>query len=221
MALMTLATIISHATRLAQDARIPMSQASEYANIAISIVGQADGIQHAPKETVGFASTTTSDNRLGFPTDYDYTLGLKLGVPTSWSTATSRDTSWVGLDKQPATWNDPYQSGSSGEPRFYNEFATWFELMPSPDSRYSVEIRYMRKTSELTNSTATPPFDEQWHWAVALKTAELISQNNSDFTNESANRSRYKTYLSELRPDQGKKRMDARGAYVTVAWRRR
>lgn len=221
MPLLSLAQLISHATRLAQDPRIPMSQASEYANLAIGIVGQADGIQHSPKETVGFASTTTSDNRIGFPVDYDYAIGLKLGVPTSWSTATSRDTRWVGLDKQPAPWNDPYQSGSSGEPRFYNEFATWFELMPSPNSAYSVEMRYMRKTSEITDSSATPPFDEQWHWAVALKTAELIAQNNSDFTNESANRQRYRTYLSELRPDQGKKRMDARGAYVTVAWRRR
>jgi len=221
MAVMTLAQIMSHATRLAQDARTPTSQVSEYANLAIGIVGQNDGIEHAPKETVAFASTSTSDNRLAFPTDYDYAIGLKLGVPTSWSTATSRDTRWEPLTKVPPAWNDPYQSSQSGQPRDYGEFATWFELMPSPNSAYSVEMRYMRKTSEYTASTATPPFDEQWHWAIALKTAELLSANNSDFTNESANRARYRTYLSELRPDQGKKRMDGRGAYVTVAWRRR
>lgn len=212
---LTLAQIASHATRLANDALIPLSVVSEYANIAYGIVSQAAGILHSPKEQVVFASTTTSDNRLAFPSDYDFALGLKVGIPDSWSTATSRTTRWEGLTKAPAPWNDPYQSQTSGAPRDYAEFATWFELRPSPDSRYSVELRYMRKITELTASTSTPMLDEQWHWALALKTAELIAANGSDGTLEARNRARYASYINDLRVDQGRRRMDPRGMYFT------
>ena len=215
MAVLSLAQIASHATRLANNANMALSVVSEYANVAYGIVSQAAGILHTPKEQTVFASTTTSDNRLAFPSDYDFALGLKLGVPTSWSTATSRTTTWEGLTKAPAPWNDPYQSQDSGVPRAYAEFATWFELRPSPDSRYSVELRYMRKATEMTASTATPILDEQWHWALALKTAELVSAFDSDGTLEARNRARYNSYIKDLRLDQGKRRMDPRGMYFT------
>ena len=211
----TLAQIISHATRLAQNPGMAMSEASEYANIAIAHVAQAAGVQHAPKEVIAFTSTSTQDNRLGFPNDFDYTIGLKLGVPGSWSTATSRTTTWVPLPKQPAPWGDPYQSGDSGQPTQYAEFATWFELRPSPDSSYSVELRYMRKLSDLTSSTATPALDEQWGWACVCKTAELIAANASNWTAERGNARRYVDYIKSLRLDQSRKRMDERGAHLT------
>lgn len=218
--LLTLEQIVSHATRLANTPGVAMSLASEYANIAIAqYVSQDAGIQHAPKEAVAFTSTTTSDNRLAFPSDFDYAIGAKLGTPNSNSTATSRTTSWTPLTKVFPPDGTPYQSDTSGVPISYAEFATWFELRPSPLSAYSVELRYMRKVSEITSSTATPNLDEQWHWACALKTAELLAMNASDTTMEALNRQRYVTYLNILRTDQGKKRMDERGQRVVVRWR--
>jgi hypothetical protein len=211
----SLAQIVSHATRLAVAPAMTLSEASEYANIAIGVVSQAAGVQHAPRDTVAFASTLTSDNRLGYPTDFDYALGVKVGVPGSWSTATSRTTAWVPLTKEPAPWGDPYQSDTSGQPTSYAEFATWFEVRPSPDSAYSVELRYSRKLSELTASTATPALDEQWGWACVCKTAELISAVVSNMTAELGNRRRYAEYVTSLRVDQGRKRMDERGMHMT------
>jgi len=210
----SLAQIISHATRLAGNPGISMSEASEYANVAIAHVSQAAGVQHAPKETVAFTSTSTQDNRLAFPTDFDYALGVKLGVPGSWSTATSRTTSWVPLPKEPAPWGDAYQSDTSGQPEKYAEFATWFEMRPSPDSSYSVELRYARKLSDLTASTATPSLDEQWGWACVCKAAELIAAVASNITAERGNARRYSDYVKSLRLDQGRKRMDERGAHM-------
>lgn len=215
----SLAQIISHATRLAVNPGISMSEASEYANIAIAHVSQAAGVQHAPKEKIAFTSTSTSDNRLGFPADFDYALGVKLGVPGSWSTATSRTTSWVPIPKEPAPWGDAYQSGNSGQPERYAEFATWFELRPSPDSAYSVELRYARKLSDLTASTATPSLDEQWGWAVVCKAAELIAASSGNTSAERGNARRYVEYVSSLRLDQSRKRMDERGAHFQPARR--
>lgn len=214
MGIFNLGQIISHATRLAVNPGMAMSEASEYANVAIAWVAQAAGVQHAPKETIAFASTSTSDNRLAYPTDFDYALGVKLGVPGSWSTATSRQTSWVPLPKEPSPWGAPYQSGDSGQPAKYTEYATWFELRPSPDSAYSVELRYARKFSDLTMSTATPALDEQWGWACVCKAAELIAANGSNTTAERMNARRFTEYVNTLRVDQGRKRMDERGAHM-------
>lgn len=221
MGVFNLAQLVSHATRLALNVEMPMSEASEYVNVAISHVAQAAGIQHAPKEVVTFASTTTADNRLAFPTDFDYALGLKIGVPGSWSTATSRTTRWVPLPKEPSPWGDPYQSDTSGQPTKYSEFATWFELRPSPDSAYSTELRYVKKLSDLTSSTATPSLDEQWGWAVVCKAAELIAACGSNYSAERANASRYAEYVTTLRTDQGRKRMDERGQHMSPGnrWR--
>ena len=210
-----LAQIVSHATRLAVTPGMTLSEASEYANIAIAHVSQAAGVQHAPKEAVAFASTSTSDNRLAFPTDFDYAIGVKLGVPGSWSTATSRQTSWEPIIKEPSPWGEPYQSGDSGQPERYAEFGTWFELRPSPDSAYSVELRYMRKLSELTASTATPSLDEQWGWAVVCKTAELVAATSGQSFAERANARRFAEYVNTLRVDQGRKRMDERGQHFS------
>ena len=221
MPTLTLAQIVSHATRFAQDATMELSLASEYANLAYNQVSIAAGVQHSPKEQITFASTSTSDNRLAYPSDYDYAIGLKLGIPNSWSTATSRTTSWEPLTKHPGKWNDPYQSQTSGVPYEYAEFSTWFELHPSPDSRYSTEMRYMRKTSDMVASTATPMLDEQWHWAIALKTAELLCAHSNASGLEVANRQRFNSYVKDLRLDQGKRRMDDRGAYFSFTRFRR
>lgn len=226
MAVLTLEQIASHATRLASlgNAAPSLSIVSEYVNIAYSMIAHMSGVELTEQETIAYASTSTgtTNARLAMPSDYDRALGLKIGVPNSWSTATSRTTEWRALGKGPAPEINTLwvQSDLSGIPEAYGEFATWFELTPSPNSAYSIELRYQRKPSDMTQSTATPALDEQWHWALALKTAELLVSTFA--SNESSERlaaQRYRTYVSNLRLDQGKKRADTRGGHVRVLWR--
>lgn len=226
MPTLTLAEIASHATRMANLPAAPLSLVSEYVNIAYGMLTTTAGVELSAQETVAYASTSTgTDNaRLAMPSDFDRALGLKLAVPNSWSTATSRTTEWVPLTKEPAPQFDTIwiQSDTSGEPEAYAEYATWFELRPSPDSAYSVELRYQRKPSAITASTATPALDEQWHWALVLKSAELLTVAfASDMTAESIAHRRYVTYLRDLRLDQAKKRADHRGMYMSYARERK
>lgn len=209
MPVLTLAQLASHVTRLANMPAMPLSLASEYVNLAYAHVAQTSGIQHQAREAVAFASTVTSDNRLGVPSDYDYTLGLRLGVPNSWSTATSRTTTWTPLTKQAPPWGEPYQSDTSGQPEMYAEYATWLELRPSPSSVYSVEMRYARKITEMTTSATTPILDEQWHWAIALRGAALAASDDTMI--ETRNYARYNAYVRDVRTDQARRRMDPRG----------
>ena len=222
MATLTLAQIASHATRMAGLPLAPLSLVSEYINVAYSMLVHTRGVELSQQETIAYASTSTgTDNaRLAAPSDFDRALGLKYARPNSWSTATSRTTTWVPLVKEPAPQLNTVwvQSDTSGEPAAYAEFATWFELRPSPDSAYSVELRYQRKAAEITASTATPALDEQWHWALVLKSAELLAGAfASDATSEALARNRYAIYVSNLRLDQAKKRADQRGMYVSFA----
>jgi hypothetical protein len=193
-----------------------LSEASAYVNIAVSgYVGQAAGIQHSTKEALAVSSTTSGGNRIAFPADYDYALGLTVGIPNSWSTATSRITTWEPMRKFDGNWADTFSGNlDGGEPEAYAEYATWLELVPSPDSRYSLNLRYMTKAPTLVASTDTPVLDEQWHWAVVLKTAELLAGSRDDSERELMNRNRYIEYVNILRTDQAKKLLDKRGARV-------
>lgn len=218
---MTLAQLASHATQLAGTPALDLSLVSSYVNIAYTHVINDRGILHQERETLAFASTATSDARIAVPADYDYALGLKIGIPNSWSTATSRTTAWKPLEKLPAPefntiCGTPF-SDASGTPEIYAEFASWLELHPSPDSRYSLQLRYSRRpASDMTASTATPILDEQWHWAVALKASELLAAIGSDTSREAACRTRYVQYVQRLRLDQTKRLMDGRGMRVRI-----
>lgn len=231
MAVLTLAQIASHATRMAVAPEQPLSLVSEYVNLAYVLVARDSRVQHSPAEVLAFASTSTNttalDNRVGFPSNYDYAIGLKLGVPTSWSTSTtvSRDTNWKPLRKVTPAWLDATQSGlnssQTGETEAYAEYATWLELWPSPNSVYSLELRYVQKVSDLTLSTATPVLDEDWHWAIALKTAALLGALKSDQSIEYANERRFESYVNRVRTDQQKRLMDRRGARMQFQWKER
>lgn len=217
MPILSLGDIASTASRLAGGrADWTLSEASLYVNISVAdYVGQASGLQHTPKEALAVSSTTSGGQRITLPSDYDYSIGFTIGIPNSWSTATSRMTTWKPLDKHDANWADTYPaSADGGEPTAYNEYATWLELVPSPDSSYSLTLRYMTKAPTLVASTDTPVLDEQWHWAAVLKTAELLAASRDDTEREALNRNRYVEYVNQLRTDQGKRLMDKRGSRV-------
>lgn len=223
MPIMNLGTLISHTTRMANAPLLDASIVSEYVNLAYNMVALEAGIQHSQRETLAYASTNTNsaiiENRIALPTDCDYVIDLKIGIPTSWSTLTtvSKYTVWNPLYKEPSPWGDTGErSDMTGQPVKYAEFATWLELRPSPSSVYSVQMRYSRKLEALVSSTSTPALDEQWHWGVALKAAELVAAQSMDSGLEARNAERFSRYVSGLRLDQAKRRMDARGMHVTL-----
>lgn len=219
--LMTLAQITSRATELA-GGRLDWSPSdvSYYANVAVGYVSLAAGITHTPSEALAVSSTTSGGNRIGLPTDWDHGIALSIGIPNSWSTSTtaSRDTTWKPLPKQSPAWADTFHgSTNGGEPEAHVEYATWLELVPSPDSAYSLQLRYMSKAPALTSSSATPALDEQWHWAVVLKTAELLELSRGNMEGVRLQNAAYESYISVLRLDQRKKLMDQRGVSLRYA----
>ena len=217
--LLTLAQITSRATELASG-RLDWgpSDVSFYVNQALGYVSLAAGIQHTPKEALAYSSSTSGGNRLGFPTDWDYGQSVNVGIPNSWSTATSRITTWKPLPKQSAEWADTFSGNlDGGEPEAYVEYSTWLEIVPSPDSSYSFQLRYMSKAPTLVESTATPVLDEQWHWALVLKTAELLELSRGNAEGVRLQNAAYENYIGVLQTDQRKKLRDRRGPMLRYA----
>jgi hypothetical protein len=211
MPILTLAQMISRSTELA-GGRLDWnaSDASFYVNQAASYIAAAQGIEHRSLES-SYATTITSGvSRMALPADYNYGVALSIG-----STVPSSSTQWRKLGKRDIGWADTFAGrldATTGAPEAYVEYNERYEIVPSPNSSYSLVLRYRRKLQEVTTSTATFALDEQWNWPVVLKAAELLAMSRGDVDIEQASRNRYIDYMSTVLTDQEKKWMDMRGA---------
>ena len=209
MAILTLAQVCSTATTIA-GGRLDwvLSEASFYANQAIGYVARAAGVEHRSLESSYATSIGSGVSRMLLPADYNVPLAFSIG-----SRLTTNVIRWRTLGKRDAGWADVFAGNlDGGIPEAYVEYGNYFELVPSPNSTYSLTLRYRRQPESLVTSTATLSLEEQWHWAVVLKTAELLAMSRSDFEMEQLSRNRYIDYMMTLLPDQQKKLMDQRGA---------
>lgn len=211
--ILTLAQMISRATTLA-GGRLDWdaSDASFYVNEAIGYIARTGGIQHRSLES-SYATTIASGvTRMRLPADYNYAVALSIGS----TVAASGSTQWRTMQKRDIGLADTMAARYDGtsKPEIYVEYGdAFFEIAPSPNSSYSLVLRYQRQPEEMTSSTATSSLNAQWHWPAVLKAAELLAMSRGDYELEQISRNRYIDYMSTVLPDQDKKWMDQRGAW--------
>ena len=182
-----------------------LSEASRYVNFAYFEVSQKAG--HVPKEAIAISSTTTGENRIAFPSDFDYPMALTLFVGSTSTATTSNATRVVPLAQKDARWFDS-QDLASGEPEAYVFYGTSIELYPSPNSAWSLQLRYMSKNPTLVASTDTPVLDERWHPAILYKTVELLEASRNNVEGEAIARNRYLGYMASVPTDLQLKQRD-------------
>ncbi len=187
-----------------------VSDVSFYANQAANYIANAEGIEHRSLES-SYATTITSGvSRMVLPGDYDQLITLSVGS----TVAASGSTRWQQLGPKDIQWADTYAGrldATTGAPEAYVEYQGRMEVVPSPNSSYSLVLRYKSRITELTASGSTYPLDEQWNWAIVLKTTELLAMSRNNIDLEVVARNRYLDYMATLRPDQVKKWQDIRG----------
>lgn len=214
MPIMSLGQIASFATTFAGGRNdVQLSEASLLVNMAYSEVRSRAGLKHTPMESIAVSSTTTGENRIALPSDFDYAIALTLYVGSTSTNSTSHTTSSIPLVPKDARWIDA-QDPASGEPGFYVPYGTMIEFYPSPNSAYSAQLRYIAQTSTLVASTDTPDLDERWHTAIAHKATELVAAARGDIDNEALARNRYLNYVMGTRTDASDKQRDRTGMYV-------
>jgi hypothetical protein len=205
---LTLGQICSLATSLIQGRTdITLSTASLWANLAYQEV--ATRIQYATDEGIAISSTTSGENRITLPADFGYPISVSnLSMTGDKATLRKRDA-------------DTFDSQSTALacPEEYALYADWMELYPSPDSSYSVKLRYGKKMPVMVASTSTPAFDSRYHLPIVFRTAALLAATVDDLDREATNQARYLSTISSTPTDHALRQRDKQSMRVSMEWR--
>lgn len=200
---LSLAEICSLATGFVQGRTdITLSDASRMANLAYQEV--ATRIRYTADEGLAISSTTSGENRIALPADFAYPINVS-NLSVAGSTLTLREA-------------DTFDSQSTAPacPTHYALYATWLELSPSPDSSYSLQLRYGRKLPALVASTSTPAFDSRFHLPLVFRTAALLAASKDDLDREATNQARFISAMGSTPSDQALRQRDKPSMTITV-----
>lgn len=194
---LSLADVTSRATTLAGGrTEWSVSEVSFFANLAAQEV--ANQVWHTPYEALAYSSTTSGENRLSLPSDFDTPVSLS-------NLSTDGASGGRNLTFVTGEWIDSQSSTANGEPECWALYGTWLELWPSPDSSYSLLLRYRGRQGTLVNSTDTPAFDERWHPGWLYKTTELLEASRGNPEGEALARNRYLSYMGSIPDDRARR----------------
>jgi hypothetical protein len=198
-----LGEIMSFATgNVGRRADIQGSVVSRIANEAYFDVYYAS--DPARGEQIVPSSTSSGENKIELPTDFHAPISLALIYQTTASPTASDHSSYKTLTLRDVDWMDarnPQPSGIPTDVAFYN---TWLELYPSPNSAYSLQLRYRTGPSDLVETTDVPSVDTPWRRAVVIKAEELLYHYLQDDTREEAASRRYLQQVSMLETKQAR-----------------
>ena len=190
---LTLRFLLSEATHLAGvGPELAPSRVSEYVNLALSEI--ATRVPHRELEALAVSSTTSGENRFFLPADLDHVIAL------SFATEASGEGGRVIRQAAPGEFDAVSQGTSLGVPNLYLSYNTWLELYPSPDSSYSLQLRYKARISELTNPDSVPSLATRYQLGVLYKAAEFMAERSGDFKRAAYLGNRYISFMGSV-PD--------------------
>ena len=170
---------------------VATSVASFWANEAENVVWSA--LPHDLKEALAVSSTTSGENRIILPTDFQEMLNIS----TSSSSTGGRDVlTLINMDE--------IDSAATGleRPQRYIQYADWIELHPTPDSAYSLQMRYRKQLSTMTELVTHPSVGTRFRQAIYLKGTELLAEEKQQFAHASHFRTRYNTFMRTTPSDR-------------------
>lgn len=175
----TLRDIMSEATTyagLGPDTIHP-SRVSFYVNQAQRDV--ANRVQQLEFERLAVSSTSSGDDKMYLPADCERVLALSFDTATGLRSRLIVQGNIQQVDGK--SWGT-----QTGVPELYLSYASWLQFYPSPNSSYSLLLRYMARISDITSLTAIPSVDTRYHQAVLFKTVEYLANRQGDFNKAAA-----------------------------------
>lgn len=183
---------------------IPASTVSQRVNQAYFEV--AGSIENRLSERLAVSSTTSGENRIDLPTDCDEILGLSM--IWNWSASTSVTSNRKNLRRMSGADVDAVGFLPVGEPDGYVPFNTWIELSPSPNSAYSLQMRYRSMVTDMSALSDVPSIGTNWRPAILLKTEELLHRYLGNYGAAAAVNAAYVDYMTRQKTDEGKRQSD-------------
>ena len=182
---------MSHVTQaVGYRADLSASDVSFWCNEAHRFV--LDAMPHDLAEAIAVSSTSTGENRITLPTDFAEPINF-----SNLSQDPPPPLAPINPDEA-ASWTT-----QTGTPSFYLLFNNWLELYPTPDSAYSLQLRYRTKLSEMTLVSAQPSVATRFHYAVFCKSKELVSRhllNDTQLADEAL--IEYERYMARTASDR-------------------
>lgn len=204
-----LGQILSNSTaRIGRRADVPASTASLFANQAYLDVSQR--ANHALFESKAVMSTSSGSDIVGLPDDFDEPIVISLATDVSSAKTLER----IDVYEYDAIHQE---DGSLGIPDRYAIYRDCLELHPSPDSAYSIEMRYKSFVSELVNTSDVPSINTGWRFAIVLKTEQYLMEYVNDFAGAASKRNEYLDFVRSLDDDYAKRQKDRSGVGVWQA----
>ena len=195
--------IILATTDCGRRGEIQESVASLRANIAYFEV--ANSIENAMAERIAVSSTTSGENRIDLPTDFGEMVNLSM--KWSWSTASSAVSSTKTLSRINLSTYDANGALPVGEPEAYAFFNNWLELYPSPDSAYSLQIRYRSMVTDMISTSDIPSISTPYRWAIVLKTKQLLHDYLGNANAAMIAEQQYVNYMSSTKNDEYRRQL--------------
>ena len=194
----TLRDLTSRATRsIGRRADIALSDVSFWVNEAYRAVLEAEG--HGLQERIAVASLISGENKIQLPTDLRELLSLSYLTAAGNSRRTFNQISPHEVDAR-------FNADAKGQPTDYALFNDWLEVVPSPDSSYSIQMRYYSEATDLVALADIPSIDTPFRHAIYLKTKELLLGEHLGRQDEAAfARNAYIQYMASI-PNTAEKR---------------
>lgn len=218
--LTTLCELGSRVTaRLGDRFDIARSDMSFWVNQAYFEV--ANMAQHDTLETIRFSSFTTgSPQRLLLPGDYNEPIVLSR---ISWGAEGPNEFGSRNTLHRLSAREFASRSASSGEPRHYALYDRFVEILESPTSNYSLELRYKEYPSVLTECSNRFRLSQPWRFAVLLRAEQRLAELIGDDEHAVRAKNEFTSYVASLDTDLAKrqKAKDTQGVTVSGYYRPR
>lgn len=105
---------------------------------------------------------------------------------------------------------------ATGRPTRYMEWNDWIELYPTPDSSYSLQLRYKGQVDAMTELTDVPSVATRFRYAVMLKTKALIADELNDDEGALKAENAYLRYMGQTPSDLALKQRNKRYTGVSL-----
>lgn len=210
----TLGDIMSAATAaLGNRTDITASRASFWANQSQQELWNL--APHDEAEALAISSTTSGEDKLTLPSDFEEMLSLSLVTFAGSSTTFDNDV----LDQINLMERETL-SAQTGQPTKYLPYATWLELWPTPDSAYSLQMRYRKKLSTMTATTALPSVSTPLRQGIYLKTTAYLARENLDMERYQSFENDFIRFVSRVPNDRARRMRENHYASVSIPRRR-
>lgn len=204
MGSMTLGTVMSEATSMiGARSDISMSRCSFYANQAAAFIWR---VEHQDlSEAIAVSSTTSGENKITLPSDFEQLISvsnLSTNPPTLLSAANTDD-----ID---SNWT--YR----GEPQQYALYSNHIQWWPTPDSAYSLQLRYRSKYATVTATGGTFSIGTRYDMAHIYLTASYIADSVYDRENAALLQAKFVGQMATMPSDLAMRQRAREGMRISM-----